>query len=241
MPLALITGAGRRMGTVTARALAREGFDLALHANRSRDSLDTFAQEVRSLGRKAWTYAADLADPEAVARFADAVRADHTSLDLLVHNAGLFEAVPFEKIERAAYRRMQAVNVEAPFFLTQQWLPLLRAANNPLVVHMADIAGDRPLPGYAHYSVSKASLIMLTRALAVELAPKVRVNAIAPGTVAFPENFDAATRERFLERIPMRREGSFDDIAQAIVFLAKHAPYVTGQVLAIDGGRSVSL
>ncbi len=241
MPLALITGAGRRLGRVLALALGREGYDLALHAHRAREALAPLAAELRASGRQVWIYPADLEQAEAVERLAEAVRVDHAALDLLVHNAGLFEAAPFEAITRSAYRRMQAVNAEAPFFLTQRLLPLLRAAPAPQVVHLADIAGERPLPGYAHYSVSKAAVVMLTRALAVELAPKVRVNAVAPGSVAFPEDFDAATRARFLSRIPLGREGSFEDVAAAVVYLASHAPYVTGQVLAVDGGRSVGL
>jgi pteridine reductase len=109
------------------------------------------------------------------------------------------------------------------------------------VVHVTDIAAERPLPAYAHYSVSKAGLLMLTRALAVELAPTVRVNAVAPGTVMFPEDFDEATRARFLARIPLAREGSAADVASAVAYLVCDAPFVTGQVIAVDGGRSVAL
>ena len=107
-----------------------------------------------------------------------------------------------------------------------------RRAQDPLVVHLTDIGGERAVSHYAHYSVSKAALLMLTRALAVELAPHVRVNAISPGTVAFPEDFDAAAREAVLQRIPMGREGSVEDIARTVVFLAREAPYITGQVIA---------
>jgi pteridine reductase len=129
----------------------------------------------------------------------------------------------------------------APFFLTQALLPSLRAGKDPLVVHITDVGGERPVSHYAHYSVSKAGLIMLTRALAVELAPHVRVNAVSPGAVAFPEDFDAAAREAVLKRIPMGREGSVEDIARTIVFLAREAPYLTGQVITVDGGRSAQL
>jgi pteridine reductase len=160
-----------------------------------------------------------------------------SELDVLVHNAGLFEKLAFEAIDADRYRRMQAVNVEAPFFLTQALLPALRAASG-VVIHLTDIGGERPIPGYAHYSVSKAALIMLTRALAAELAPSVRVNAVSPGTVIFPEDFDEATRAAFLARIPLGREGDGADVAKAVLFLVRDAPYVTGQVLAVDGGRS---
>jgi pteridine reductase len=136
---------------------------------------------------------------------------------------------------------MLAVNLDAPFFLTQALLPSLRAAAQPLVVHLTDVGGERAESHFAHYSVSKAALIMLTRALAVELAPHIRVNAVSPGVVAFPESFDAAAREAVLQRVPMGREGSVEDIGRVVVFLAREAPYITGQVVAVDGGRSARL
>lgn len=241
MATAFITGAGIRIGRAVARALGRAGYDVALHANRSVDALESLAEELRGLGREVTLYSADLSDARAVDALGARVRAAHPTLDVLVHNAGLFERVPFAEISREQYRRMLAVNLDAPFFLTQALLPSLRAAENPLVVHVTDIGGERAVPEYAHYSVSKAGLIMLTRALAVELAPHIRVNGVSPGTVAFPEDFDAEAREAVLRRIPMGREGSVEDIARTVVFLAREAPYITGQVLGVDGGRSALL
>ncbi|ATB28545.1 SDR family oxidoreductase [Melittangium boletus] len=241
MGTAFITGAGIRVGIAVARALGHAGYDLALHANRSVDSVEALAEEFRALGRRVTVHAADLSRPEAVDELGARVREAHPALDVVVHNAGLYEAVPFGAISRARYQTMLGVNLDAPFFLTQALLPCLRAGTSPLVVNLTDIGGERPVSGYAHYSVSKAGLIMLTRALAVELAPHVRVNAISPGTVAFPENFSAAEREATLQRIPMGREGSVEDIARVVLFLAREAPYITGQVLAVDGGRSAQL
>lgn len=241
MATAFITGAGIRIGSAVARALARAGYDLALHANRSVKPLEALGEELRGLGRQVSLYTADLSEPGQVEALGARVRADHPSLDVLVHNAGLYERVAFESITREQYRTMLAVNLEAPFFLTQALLPSLRAAAQPLVVHLTDIGGERAESHFAHYSVSKAGLIMLTRALAVELAPHVRVNAISPGTVAFPEHFDEAAREAILRRIPMGREGSVEDVARVVLFLAREAPYLTGQVLAVDGGRSAQL
>lgn len=241
MATAFITGAGIRIGSAVARALARAGYDLALHANRSVKALEALAEELQGLGRKVSLYPADLSDPRGVEELGARVRADHPTLDVLVHNAGLYERVAFESITREQYRTMLAVNLDAPFFLTQALLPSLRAAAQPLVVHLTDIGGERAESHFAHYSVSKAALIMLTRALAVELAPRVRVNAVSPGTVAFPEHFDEAAREAILQRIPMGREGSVEDIARVVVFLAREAPYITGQVVTVDGGRSAQL
>ena len=241
MGTAFITGAGVRIGGAVARALGHAGYDLALHANRSVGPLETLADELRALGRDVALYSADLSDPDAVDALGAKVRQAHPALDVVVHNAGLYERTDFAAVTRAAYRRMQAVNLDAPFFLTQALLPSLRAGKDPVVVHITDIGGERAVSHYAHYSVSKAGLVMLTRALAVELAPHVRVNAISPGVAAFPDDFDEATREALRQQIPMRREGRVEDIARTVVFLAREAPYVTGQVIAVDGGRSAQL
>ncbi len=241
MTLALVTGAGIRLGRAIALALAQAGYDLILHANSSRDALEDVAKAIRGFGREAYLVTADLSDPEEVERLAVGVRSMHPVLDLLVHNAGIYERCAFEEMGREVYRRMQAINLEAPYFLTQGLLPPLREAPSPSVIHITDIGGERPVPGYSHYSLSKAGLIMLTRSLAVELAPQIRVNAISPGPVAFPESYDEKARRRILDQVPMGREGSVDDIAKAAVFLARDAPYVTGHVLEVDGGRSVPL
>lgn len=241
MPTAFVTGAGVRIGSAIARELGRAGYDLALSAHRSQGPLEELAAELRSLGRAVAVHPADLSDPAEVDALAARVRAAHPALDVVVHNAGLFERQDFGAVTRAQYRRMQAVNLEAPYFLTQGLLPALRAAARPLVVHLTDVGGERPVPHYSHYSVSKAGLVMLTRALAVELAPHVRVNAISPGTAVFPPDFGEAERRAVLSRIPMGQEGGVEDIARLVVFLAREAPYVTGQVIAVDGGRSALL
>ncbi|HWV37420.1 MAG TPA: SDR family oxidoreductase [Vulgatibacter sp.] len=241
MATAFVTGAGVRVGRAIALALARAGHDVILHANRSRRPVEEVADEIRSHGREAFVVTADLSDPDEVDRLAEGVAAMHPCLDLVVHNAAIFEASPYEAIDRRSYREMLAINLDAPFFLTQGLLPSLRASASPSVIHVTDIGAERPVPGYAHYSVSKAGLLMLTKALAVELAPEIRVNAVAPGTVAFPEDVGAEQREAILRRIPMGREGTVEDVARAVVFLACDAPYVTGQVIRVDGGRTTPL
>jgi pteridine reductase len=241
MPVALVTGSGIRIGRATARALAEAGFDLVLHANGSASKLAPLKAELEALGRSVHCTQADLSTEEGVDALAREVSALVPALDAIVHNAGIFERVAFADITRAQYRRMLAINLDAPFFLTQALLPRLHAAPAPAVVHVTDIGGERALSHYAHYGVSKAGLIMLTRQLAVELAPRVRVNAVSPGTVAFPEDFTPEQRASVLRRVPMAREGEVEDIAKAVVYLVTSAPYVTGQVLSIDGGRSAAL
>ncbi len=230
-----------RVGSAVARALGHAGYDLALHANRSLTPLEALAEEMRALGRRVTVHAADLSRPEAVDALGEEVRAAHPALDVVVHNASLYAPVPFGSITREQYRTMVGVNLEAPFFLTQALLPSLRHGQHPVVVHLTDIGAERAVGGFAHYSVSKAGLVMLTRALAVELAPHIRVNAISPGAVVFPDDMDEAERESTRARIPFGREGRVEDVARAVLFFAREAPYITGQVLAVDGGWSARL
>ncbi len=241
MPTAVVTGAGQRLGLCIAETLLSRGCDLHLCVNRSRDGAEGVAEKARQQGRAAHVHQADLSDLEEVRRLAGAILKKSPVLDVVVHNAGLFEKVAFGDISVAHYRRMLAVNVDAPFFLSQALLPALQTGTDPSIVHITDIGSERPLSGYAHYSVSKAGLDMLSRALAVELAPTVRVNAVAPGTVMFPEDYDEKTRAQILKRIPLQREGRAEDIASAVAYLALDAPYVTGHVLRVDGGRFTRL
>ncbi len=253
--VALVTGAGVRVGAAIALALARAGYDLVLHANRSRDAAKALANAATAAARaldrnvaiRTAVITADLSHPDAIAPFAEAVlssdpcRASNGALDLVVHNAGLYDATPFHEVTRDTFARTMAVNFESPFFLTQALLPALQKSPAPAIICIGDIAGERPEKGYAHYCISKAALLMMTRALALELAPHVRVNAVSPGTVAFPENFTPEARDAILARIPLAREGEPDDIARTVVFLASNAPYVTGQTIAVDGGRNTRI
>lgn len=226
------------MGRAIALALAKEGYALALHANASRDAVLEVQREIEEGGGEATVHLADLSRVDEVKRLAREVDETHRELDVLVNSAALFEKVPFRDVREEQVARMRQVNLDAPFFLTQALLPALERGEGGLVVNITDILGERSPPGFAHYAITKAALLHLTRALAVELAPKVRVNALSPGTVLFPPDYDEAQRKSVLRRVPLAREGEPDDIARAVVFLATQAPYVTGQVLAVDGGRS---
>jgi pteridine reductase len=235
MSWALVTGAGVRVGRAIARGLAEEGFDVICHANTS--SLADTVTDVERAGRKAVALRGNLAEMSELVHLADMVKnelvEDGHALDVVVHNAGVFEKVEFGDVSLAAFRRMMGVNLEAPFFLTQELLPAL--APEACVIFLADILAERCPPGYAHYMASKAGLVALTRSLAVEIAPH-RVNAIAPGTVAFPADMDARARASIVSKIPAGREGRPEDIARAVNFLAR-SPFVSGQVIAVDGGR----
>lgn len=239
VPLAFVSGAGIRVGRAIALEFARSGYDVICHAHASLDGANATAQDISALGRRAHVVRADLADADAVDALGETLVATHDTLDVVVHNAAIFEERSFEDINRAAYRRMQAINVEAPFFLTQALLPALRRAEAPSVIAVVDIAGERPIKRHAHYCISKAALSMMLRSLALEIAP-IRVNGVAPGAVAFPADYDENKRARILARVPLAREGTMSDVARAVRFLAENQ-YITGQILAVDGGRGVTL
>ena len=238
MGWALVTGAGIRVGRAIALQLAKEGCDLVLHANSSVSALESLAVEVEGLGRKTLMLTADLGDRTDRDRWIEEVRGEVESLDLLVNNAAIYDASPLKDIDYPQWDRMMAVNLEAPFFIIRGFIDLLRRGQAPLVVNITDSGLNWPDTGYSHYFAAKSGLAMLTRVLALELAPEVRVNAVAPGTVAFPPDFDAVQREEIVAQIPMEKIGTPEDIAQAVSFLYKAGDFVTGQTLSIDGGRS---
>jgi pteridine reductase len=237
MPTALVTGGGIRVGRAIALALGRAGFDVVVHANRSVKDAEAVADELRALGRTASVEQADLASADGPQRLAARI----LSLDVLVNSAAAYEHVDFEAVTRAQLERMFAVNVTAPFLLTQALLPRLRAAKG-CVVNITDMAVTHaytPTHFFSHYLASKAALDQLTRAWALELGPEVRVNAVAPGPVAMAAETTGEQKSDILQRIPLKREGRPEDVAQAVVFLAQ-SPYITGQTLRVDGGLSVS-
>lgn len=242
MPLAVVTGAGVRVGRSIALALGHAGFDLVLHANRSVDAAAQLKAEVVGLGRRAWVEAADLSDGAAVTALAQRLRTTHPRIDLLVNSAAAYAHVDFAEVTPSQLEQMWRVNVAAPFFLVQGLLPALRQSATACVINITDMAVTHAYTSthfFSHYLASKAALDQLTRSLALELGPTIRVNAVAPGPVAMAAETTTTQRSEMLERVPLRREGQPADVAQAVVFLAQ-APYVTGQTLRVDGGLSVS-
>jgi pteridine reductase len=225
--VALVTGAGVRVGHAVARDLARHGWQVAAHYRSHRPRGFAAALE------------ADLALPDGPARLAAEFRARFRRLDLLVNGAAAFDGLPVEETDAAAFDSQMNLNARAPLLLVKALLPLLRRSRGS-VVNLADVGGGLvPWRGFAAYAASKAALVRLTECLALDLAPAVRVNAIAPGTVLWPESYPATARRRLTARIPLRRAGTPGDVAQAVRYLAD-APFVTGAVLPIDGGRHLS-
>ena len=236
----LITGAARRIGAVLTRAFHERGARVAIHYRGSADAARQLATELNEVRPdSALTCAADLCDLAAVAALPATVIGAFGRLDILVNNASTFYPTPVGEITAAQFDDLVGTNLRAPLFLAQAAAPELRLRQG-LIINLADIHGLRPLKRHPVYSAAKAGLVMLTRALARELGPQVRVNAIAPGPVLWPAGgIDPELRKRIVARTALKRGGSPQDVAGAAIFFATEAPFVTGEVLAIDGGRSL--
>jgi pteridine reductase len=237
---ALVTGAARRVGAQIVRTLHAEGARVVIHCHRSIAGAQRLAEELNGVrADSAAVLCADLCDTAALPRLVAQSCERFGGLNLLINNASSFYPTPLGSITLPQWQDLIGTNLQAPLFLIQAAAPALRASRGA-VVNMVDIHGLRPLRAHPVYSVAKAGLIMLTRALARELAPEVRVNAIAPGAVMWPEaGMDEARKQRILEQTPLHRPGSPADIARTVLFFAAEAPFVTGQILAVDGGRSI--
>lgn len=242
-PVIVVTGAARRVGAEIARQLHAAGARLALHYRRSAEEADHLAATLDAARPgSAWTWGGDLGRDGVPEALADAALAHFGRIDGLVNNASSFFPTPLGTIDRAAWDDLVGSNLKGPLFLSQALAPELRARRGA-IVNIVDIHAERPLRNYPLYSVAKAGLAGLTRALALELAPEVRVNGVAPGPIEWPEDdqFPADERDRIVRHTLLQREGSPADIARTVRFLLFDAPYVTGQILAVDGGRSAHL
>ncbi len=237
---ALVTGGARRVGAEIVRTLHTAGADVVIHCNHSVAEAKLLAAELeqRRPGSTA-VLATDLLDDGQLPLLIEATQDRFGALHLLVNNASTFYPTPFGSITATQWHDLIGTNLRAPLFLTQAAAPLLKRSRGA-VVNIVDIHGQRPLRDHAVYSTAKAGLIMLTRALARELGPEIRVNGVAPGAILWPENgMDAERQQKILAHTPLERHGSPADIARAVLFFASQAPFVTGQILAVDGGRSV--
>jgi pteridine reductase len=242
-PVALVTGAARRIGAAIARRLHDDGFDLALHYRDSADAMRALAGELqRARPDSVLTLQAELSDFDRLPELVANTLGRFGRLDALVNNASQFFPTPFATTTPAQWETLFATNVRAPFFLAQAAAPHLRASRGA-IVNLADIHGERPLRAHAAYGMGKAALGYMTRALALELAPEIRVNAIAPGAILWPEpeaqgsGKDEAAKAALLAHTPLRRLGTPEEIADAVRWLLRDARYMTGQVLRLDGGR----
>jgi len=239
--VALITGAAHRIGASIARTLHGAEMNIALHFRSSRGAAEQLAAELNDIRADSVVlFQADLLATERLPRLIDKVIDSWGRLDVLINNASSFYPTSLGNTSEAEWNELLGSNLKAPFFLAQAAAAHLKACKG-CIVNIADIHGERPLKGYPVYSVAKAGNIMLTKALARELGPEVRVNAVAPGAILWPERgMDDVAKQRIIAGTALKRQGTATDIARTVLFLIRDADYMTGQVLAVDGGRTLS-
>ena len=236
--VALVTGAPKRIGRSIALELAQRGADVIVNYRSSRAEAEQVVAEIVKTGRRSIAVQADVSVRADVQRLISRVESEFGRLDILVNNAGMFQHVPFNQITDEQWNGIIATNLTSQFLCAQIATPLLKSSGRGRIINLASLGGLLAWPGYTHYCVSKAGVISLTRCLARALAPDVTVNAVAPGTITFEG--DAAELEAdFIRRAPLRRTGKGSDIAEAVAFLAE-SDFITGQVLVVDGGRSIT-
>jgi len=233
--IALVTGAGKRVGGAIALALAREGADVAVNYNRTASGAEQTAAEISALGRRSVAIQADVTRRQEVEQLFAAVESQFGRLDILVNNAGAFFHAPFEQLTDEQWDGILATNLKSQFLCAQAAVPLMKRQGRGRIINISSLGGLLAWPGYTHYCVSKAGSVMLTRCLARALAPEILVNSVAPGTIQFEGD---PPDEDYIRRVPLLRTGTGDDIAQAVLYLAT-ADFVTGQVIIVDGGRSL--
>ena len=241
-PVVLVTGAGRRVGAVIARTLHSAGYDLALHYRRSADDARALADELEHRRRgSTLLLQAELAELSALPGMIEQLLAHYGRLDALVNNASAFHATPLGTATPAQWDELFASNAQAPFFLSQAAIPALHEAHGG-IVNLLDIYAERPLAEHPLYCMAKAALSAMTRSLALDLAPAVRVNGVAPGAVLWPSDGKAgADQQALLARTPLQRAGTPEDVAGAVLWLLRDAPFVTGQIIRVDGGRTLAV
>lgn len=236
-PVALVTGAAKRLGANTARHLHSLGYNVVIHYHQSHRDAQQLIHDLNTLRpQSALAFSGDLSEHSVFDQLANFVNEHWQRLDVLVNNASSFYPTPIDELTITQYQNLIATNMTAPLFLTKACYPLLRK-HQGVVINMCDIHATRPLELHTAYCMAKAGLTMMTKCLANELAPQVRVNGVAPGVIEWPSTgIDGKAANEVLKSVPLQRKGHVNDIAQAIEYLIS-APYVTGHILTIDGGR----
>lgn len=237
--VALVTGAGRRIGREIALALGRAGASVVVNYNHSRADAQATVAEIKASGTDAVALQADVARPAQVRRMFCAAERRFKQLDLLVNNAGIFFPLPWDQLTEKHWDQMLAVNLKGPFFCAQEAARLMRRRNRGHIINISSLGGLQAWPQYMHYCSSKAGLIMLTRCLAKALAPEIRVNSIAPGTILFPGEKRSRSIENVIQATPLQKAGRAEDIARMALHLACHGDFITGQIFPVDGGKSI--
>jgi 3-oxoacyl-[acyl-carrier protein] reductase/pteridine reductase len=236
--VALVTGAAKRIGRSVALRLASEGADVIVNYRGSKAKAEEVVAQISATGRRAMGIRADVAKRADVLALFATIEKEFGRLDILVNNAGMFFRAKFEDLTEEQWDTILDANLKSQFLCSQTAAPMLRRSGQGRIVNFASLGGLLAWPAYAHYCVSKAGVIMLTRCLARALAPEITVNAVAPGTISFPGDAPEIA-EDFIRRAPMGRTGGPEDIDDAVMFLVQ-APFITGQVIVVDGGRTLT-
>ncbi|MFZ3019879.1 MAG: pteridine reductase [Gallionella sp.] len=240
----LVTGGAKRVGAAICRRLHAAGASVAIHYRSSVQQAQELQDELNATRQNsAAVFQSDLLDVAVLPQLVEATIDKFGRLDALVNNASSFYATPLAGIDETQWTDLLGTNLKAPLFLAQAAADELRRRHGA-IVNIVDIHAERPMQGHLLYSVAKAGLVALTRGLAQELAPQVRVNAVAPGVIVWPEGGDwddAERRRKIVAHTLLKREGEPDDIARTVQFLLNDSPYITGQVIAVDGGRSINI
>lgn len=247
--VALVTGAAKRIGAEIARQLHQENFNLVIHYHKSEKTAQELVDELNEIRtHSAVCIQADLNKTDQIENLATKSTQHWQRMDLLVNNASSFYPTPIGNASEDDWNNLINSNLKAPFFLAQALAKKL-SEHHGCIINIADIYADKPLKKHSIYSIAKAGNVMLTKTLAQELAPLVRVNGIAPGAILWPDDTNKNpedklsddNKEKMLAKIPLQQRGQAQDIARTILFLAKNAPYITGQILTVDGGRSITI
>jgi NAD(P)-dependent dehydrogenase (short-subunit alcohol dehydrogenase family) len=236
--IALVTGAAKRIGRSVALRLANEGADVIVNYRGSKEEAEEVGRLIAAMGRRSMVIQADVAKRNEVRAMFATIDREFGRLDLLVNNAGMFFSAKFEDLTEEQWDTIMGSNLKSQFLCSQAAVPLLRRSGSGHIINLASLGGLLAWPAYTHYCVSKAGVIMLTRCLARALGPEITVNAIAPGTISFPED-RGEVAEDFIRRAPLGKTGKPQDIDDAVVFLAQSS-FITGQVIVVDGGRTLT-
>lgn len=236
---ALVTGAARRVGRAIALAIADRGANVVIHYKSSVSEAHETVEAVERLGRRAFAIQADLGEPDQVEVLADCAIAAYGKIDVLVNSAAIFRRTPLEQLTATEWEQFLRVNLTAPFLLARRLGLLMRRQGAGKIINIADVAGIKPWADFLPYSVSKGLLITMTQGLAKALAPEVQVNAVVPGTVLPAEDYSEKERESIVKGTPLKRIGDPADIANTVLFLVEGSDFITGQVVVVDGGRSI--
>jgi NAD(P)-dependent dehydrogenase (short-subunit alcohol dehydrogenase family) len=237
--VALVTGGGKRIGRAIALTLGRAGADVIVNYNQSKEEAQAVAREISAMGVRSVAMRADVSRPKQVASMFRAVEKRFGRIDLLVNNAGIFFPKSWDELEEKDFDRVLGANLKGPFFCAQAAGRMMMRQRGGNIINLSSLGGIQSWPNYMHYCASKAALISLTRTLAKALAPTIRVNSVAPGTIMFPDEKRDARIRKGIKDTPLAKTGTADDIAQTVLFLATQSDFITGQVLVVDGGKSI--